>query len=119
MLTIIDVGSDHVVGFVLDGRISDDEMDRAMCAVEQRLQRFPRLNVYVEIKTLGGVSLEAFVRNIKFKIKHFRDFEKSAVVTDLSWLSGSARAIDKIFPTIEARAFSVEDKDQAVRWICQ
>jgi len=117
MLTILDVGADNVAGFVLDGKIEDEEYERAVRLIEEKLQRHEKLRIYTEIQKIGGLSLQSSVKNITFKLKHFRDFERTAIVCNKAWLDKYVSVMGKLFPSIEARSFTFEEKQRALKWI--
>jgi len=49
-------------------------------------------------------------------LKHFRRFERKAVVSDATWLNRLASLLDPLFPTIELRTFTSEERDAAIAW---
>jgi len=49
--------------------------------------------------------------------KHFKDFDKKAVVTDKTWMKKITPLINKLFPNIEVKCFSFKDKNEAVEWV--
>lgn len=55
MVTFIDTGADHVVGIRIDGKITDQEFDAAAALLEKRMMEYPKVNVYVELLSFGGV----------------------------------------------------------------
>ncbi len=116
MIEIISTDSDNVVGCKIDGRIKSEDIDKVAEYIEEKLKTKKKLRIYVEVKKLEGISLEAFFKDLKFGIKHFNDFDKKAVVTDKEWMKKVATVADKLFPNIEVRCFSFEDKETALEW---
>ncbi len=117
MLSLIPMDADHVIGCVVDGKISSEDIDTIWNEIDRKLKDHKKLCVYVEVKDYGGISLDAFFEDFKHVFKHFGDFSKKAVVTEKNWMMKMAPVVDKIFPNIEVRCFSFEDKDKAVEWV--
>ncbi|MDJ0625037.1 MAG: STAS/SEC14 domain-containing protein [Candidatus Caenarcaniphilales bacterium] len=118
MIELFDV-SDNVLGFKMDGSISPQEFDEIVKKVDKKVidAEGRKLRVYAEIVELGMIPPEKFIDNIKFKFKHFKDFEKEAVVSDKKWLNTFISVTEKFFPSIEAKTFSFEEKDEALKWV--
>lgn len=117
MIEQIPLPIDNVVGFRINGKISADDVSRVTDVIEARLRRHPKLRVYAEVDRFSGMSMEAFFKDISFSLRHLRDFEREAIVSDAAWLRRLAGIGGKMFPGIEVRHFSTAEKDQALEWI--
>ncbi|NIP38744.1 MAG: STAS/SEC14 domain-containing protein [Candidatus Dadabacteria bacterium] len=117
MLNLIELNADHVIGCVVDGKIGSDDIEAIWNEIDRKFKSHEKLSVYVEVKDYGGISLDAFFEDLKHGFKHFSDFDKKAVVTDKKWMMKMAPVVDKIFPNIEVKCFSFEDKDKAIEWV--
>ena len=117
MLELIPFEEGNIIGFRLSGRIEDESFDEAAAKMEEMLKEHKKLRVYAEIEEIGGMSVNTFMKNIHFKLKHFTDFEKEAIVSDKSWLETWISIADKIFPHIEVKHFSPEEKEEAKEWL--
>lgn len=117
MIEPIPLPLDNVVGFRIDGKINADDISRISDLIEARLERNPKLRIYAEVKRVSGMSIEAFLKDITFSLRHFRDFEREAIVSDTAWVKKLADIGDKMFPSIEVRHFSTSEKDEALEWI--
>lgn len=117
MIEPIPLPIDNVVGFRIDGKINAEDVSRITDVIEARLKRHPKLRVYAEVKRFSGMSVEAFLKDITFSLRHLKDFEREAIVSDAAWLKKLANIGDRIFPSIEVRHFSVSEKDEALKWI--
>ena len=63
MLEIIPFEQANIIGFRLDGRISDEEYHQAVAIIETALENSEKIRVYAEVERLGGMSLETFFEN--------------------------------------------------------
>ncbi|MGB3509339.1 MAG: STAS/SEC14 domain-containing protein [Microcoleaceae cyanobacterium] len=117
MIEIIPTPNENIVGFNIDGKIETSDIDKVTNLVEQRLKSQTKLRVYVEVKNLQGISLEAFWEDLKFALRHLKDFDKKAVVCEEGWMTKLAAASNKIFTNIEVKCFTFSEKDQAMEWV--
>jgi len=85
--------------------------------MEEMLKEHNKLRVYAEVEEIGGMSVHTLMKDIHFKLKHWQDFEKEAVVSDKSWLESWVSIADKLFPHIEVKHFSTDEKEKAKEWI--
>ncbi|MEB3355962.1 MAG: STAS/SEC14 domain-containing protein [Synechococcales bacterium] len=117
MLEILSMPVENVVGLRISGKIEASDFDRAIAVVEEKLKLFDRLRVYVEVDNLTGLSLEALIKDLQFTLRHYKDFEREAVVSDRQWLQRLAAVGDRLFPSIDVRHFDVSEKEQALAWV--
>ena len=117
MIEIIPFEEGNIIGFRINGRIEEDKFDEAVAKMEEMLKHYDRLRVYAEIEKIGGMSVNTLMKDIHFKLKHWRDFEKEAVVSDKGWLKSWIAIADKLFPHIEVKHFSTDEKEEAKEWI--
>lgn len=82
MIEPIPLAIDNVVGFRIDGKINADDVSRITDVIEARLRRYPKLRVYAEVERFSGMSVEAFLKDILFALRHLKEFEREAIVFD-------------------------------------
>ena len=110
-ITLINQKSDAVIGLNIDGKIEAEDIDRVVQSIEQRLEKIAKLRIYTEVNNWAGISLEAFIKDIKFGLQHFQDFEKEAIVSDREWLESLAAVSNTLFSSIEVKNFTFADKE--------
>lgn len=108
---------DHIIGVEIDGWIDGEDIQRVVDLVEKRLNQGEKLRIYAEVTNWSGMSLGAFVKDLKFGLLHLQDFEKEAIVSDRRWLEGLAAIGNTLFSSIEVKHFTLDQKDQALTWI--
>lgn len=118
MFEVFDV-AENVIGCRMKGNISVEEYDDIVKKIEDKIAQLQgkKLRIYAEIIEPGIAPPEKFFENLKFKFKHVKDFEKEAVVSDNKLLTIFVDVVEKLFPTVEAKTFSFEEKDKALEWI--
>ena len=120
MIELISFEEPNIVGFRLDGKIDEESFDKAVAAIEEVLANNERIRIYAEVKSLGGMSLETFFENLKFKSQLFRQlekFEKEAIVSDRGWIEKLVKVSDKLFPSVDVKYFGFDEKEEALAWI--
>ncbi|MDJ0555261.1 MAG: STAS/SEC14 domain-containing protein [Microcoleaceae cyanobacterium MO_207.B10] len=117
MIEIIPIENQNIVGFNIDGKIESSDIEKVTNLVEERLKSETKLRIYVEVKNIQGISLEALWQDLKFGLRHLKDFQKKAVVCEESWMTKLAAASNKIFTNIEVKCFSFSEKDEALEWV--
>ncbi|MEQ9618476.1 MAG: STAS/SEC14 domain-containing protein [Deltaproteobacteria bacterium] len=117
MLEIIPFEEGNIIGFRLKGRIEDEEFDEALGMIEEKLKNHEKLRVYAEVEKVGGMSVNTLMKDIHFNLRHWRDFEKEAVVSDKGWIETWVKFASRLFPHIEVRHFSFEEKEEAMEWV--
>ncbi|WP_017661238.1 STAS/SEC14 domain-containing protein [Baaleninema simplex] len=118
-IALIPLKNDAAIGLSIDGKIEASDIDRISEEVEKRLQTHEQLRVYVEMKRLGGISLEALFEDLKFAFKHFKDFDRKAVVCDAKWVEPAASISNRLFRHIEVKCFPFDRQEEARSWICE
>ncbi|NER22240.1 MAG: STAS/SEC14 domain-containing protein [Symploca sp. SIO1C2] len=117
MISFIPIEQGNIIGIEIDGKIETSDIEQMIAVVEEKLKSHKPLRAYVQVKSLGGVSLEGLLEDLKFALRHLNDFEKKAVVCELSWLTKIATVSSKLFPSIEVKCFSWSEQEQAMAWI--
>lgn len=117
MIELIPTGvDDRVVGIRIRGGIDRADLDAVAAAFEDKLERHSRVRIYAEVQDLGRLSPDALLQDLRLSVRHFRDVEREAIVTDAVWLDLLAKA-GNLLPGIEVRAFAWPEKGKALAWI--
>lgn len=117
MMELIELQEDHIVGLCIDGKVDNETFDRVLAEIEDRLTRHERIRIYVELVSLGGIGLEALFKDMKFGLGNWRRFEREAVVSDRAWVHKIASLTDRLMPSVEVKAFPLEEKSAALAWV--
>lgn len=108
---------DNIIGLDIDGWIDAEDIDRITKLIEPRLKQGERLRIYAEVNNWSGMSLGAFVKDLRFSLKHLQDFDKEAIVSDRKWLQALTAVSNTLFSGIEVKHFTLDEKEQALEWI--
>jgi hypothetical protein len=100
----------------IEGKLTGDDLEVAIKELESRLKAHERVRVYAEIADISGMTFEAFVKDWTYGLRHLRDVEKEAVVTDRKWIEVLAEWGDALFPSLEVRHFTFDHREEALEW---
>ncbi len=117
MIELIPLPMDNVIGVRLSGKMEEADIEKTVKAIEEKLTVHDKVNIYAEVESFNGISFDALVADIKFAFPHLRDFEKKAVVSEKHWIKNLVAIGDKLFPSVEVRHFSFDERDEALKWI--
>lgn len=109
--------SDNIIGVRVDGGVGRAHFDAIAQLVEDKLERHPKLRIYVEMPAFAGMTPMAFFEDLKLAMKHWNRFEREAVVTDARWIQQMTRGAARLFSGIEINVFPMSERLAARQWI--
>ena len=110
---------DHVLAYRLEGTLTAEDYDRAIKALEAKLQTHPKLGFYADMTKFTSMTAEALVRDLRFHMSHlglWQRFPRVAIVTDEPWLKAMVSVMDVVLPHVQARAFDPGKEADALAW---
>jgi hypothetical protein len=117
MLEIIPFDEGNIIGFRLSGKMEDEEFDEIVSLMDERLMEHKKLRVYAEVEEFKGMSVNTFMKDLHYSLRHWRDVEKEAVVSDKGWLKAWVEIAGSIVPGVEVKFFPFEETAKAKEWI--
>lgn len=113
---------DHVAAFRISGTLKAEDYDRMIPQIEDKLQEHEEIGVFADMEGFEDMTGEAIRRDIKYgidKLGELHRFRRAAIATDKQWMKTATEFAAVLFPQIEARVFSTDEKDQALAWVSQ
>ncbi|WP_373055696.1 STAS/SEC14 domain-containing protein [Zunongwangia sp. H14] len=110
--------ADNVIGFIIDSNVDEEIAESLQQEVLQKMQKYGKVNLFLEIRKGKEISTKAFLKNVLFNIRHSGDFHKIAIVSDLKWLKG-AMSFKDILVAAEIQNFPNNERLTALSWISQ
>jgi hypothetical protein len=105
-----------VIGFEASGRIAaEDYRDVILPALEQAAEA-GEVRFLIVMNDFAGMSGGAIWEDLKIGLEHLRSWKRIALVTDIGWMIHATDLFGWMTPG-ETKTFSLEDKDQAIRWV--
>ncbi len=116
-ITLMELPMDNAVGFSIDGHLSKAAYDLVNERMRAALQNNQKIGLYLEIIDLGGMTLKAVWEELKAAINYYNKLNKVVITGKEGWLKSAAKISDFLTPGIDVKYFSMEDKEEAMKWL--
>ena len=116
----IRTADDGVIELTVAGRVEKDDIQRCIPVIDNALKSKDSLSVYVEVKDLEGMSLEAVLADVAYGLRHVQDlyrFERVALVTDSDGLEKIAKVENFILWQVDIQTFKIAQRAEAREWV--
>ncbi|MCP4168360.1 MAG: STAS/SEC14 domain-containing protein [Chloroflexi bacterium] len=102
------------------GKITDDDYEDVLIpAMEATLREFEKIRLLIHMgEAYDGIEGEAIWNDTKVGMKHFTHFEKTAIVSDVTWIRRSIKVFGFLVPG-EVKLFANADLAQAKSWVVE
>ena len=115
MLAIMPDVSDGFIEITVDGKVSVDEFEAAVAAIDEIIARHGKVNVFEVVRRRKMMPPQLWWRDLKFSLSHFSKFGRYAIVTEDMGIVWIMRAFGA-FSAMEVRAFATADAEAARAW---
>jgi hypothetical protein len=111
---------DDVLGFSAKGTVTVADYETVIIpAVEELFRRRDKVRFLYHLgKDFTGLEAAAAWDDAKLGLKHFRGWDRMAVVSDVEWIRAAVKVFGLAMPG-HVRVFHDGELDDAVRWITQ
>ncbi|WP_223649530.1 STAS/SEC14 domain-containing protein [Hymenobacter psoromatis] len=116
MFNAVDYPDQNLVSFTIAGKLTKADYASVVPILNAKVQRFGKVNVYLEVASLDAVTLPALWEEVKLDAQHFNDFNRAAVVSDDSTLLKAAASVMNTITPAEVKHFTTDQKAEALRW---
>jgi hypothetical protein len=117
MLQKLDLGSNIVVAFRWEGDFTVQAFEQAMKKFLPEIKSRERMNVYLEVTSIGKFEAAAVWEDIKFGFKNMKELrdkiDKMALVTDEGWVRTLVDTTYKFIPGIKIETYEFKDLKEA------
>ncbi len=109
---------ENIIGFIIDGKLAEAEVEELFTEIEARANQFGKIRLYAIVKEVEGWdTLKSFFNTMRHKFKIIGKIEKYALLTDKLWLKNASKFGDFLTPGIDIRTFGLNDTGQALKWL--
>ena len=118
MIEQIDTGREGTLEFHFTGKVTGGDYDSILVpAVEKALEDVDQIRVLVQIgPNFEGYSLEAAWDDARLGLRHWRGFERVALVSDVDWIKTMVRAMGFAMPC-PVKSFDLDQHGDAQYWL--
>lgn len=116
MIQIIKSSKDDAIAFEVNGRVTKDDIRKLALPVEAVVKSQGNANALMVVNNFQGFTLSSFFEDLRFGLKHMKDFDKIAVVGDKKWLETLVK-IESYFPKVNIKYFDTSEAREAWGWL--
>jgi len=108
----------NVVAFTATGQVTGDDYEKVLVpAVEEKLREHEKIRILYHLgPDFKKFTTTALWDDAKVGLHHLTDFERIAVVSDLTWIQTLVKGIGLAMPG-QVRTFANSELDAARDWI--
>ncbi|WP_114783037.1 SpoIIAA family protein [Botryobacter ruber] len=116
MLHILDESRENVIAVRINGHVDKGDYDMILPIMEEKIKTYGKINVFVEIMDSMDFTAKALWEELKFDVKHARDFNKVAIVGDGKWIDALSVAATP-FTSAKIKKFGRGQRQEAFNWV--
>ncbi len=105
-----------IAEIVVEGKITDEEMDSALAKMKADLDSGARIKLLEEVRSFEGMAPTAFFKDPRFGFSMMKGVTHVALVTDVMMLKMAAEAFSFVSPT-PIKVFERARIDDARAWL--
>ena len=110
--------SDRVIGIVLEEKMDEHVLKKIQEIVEQRLEDYSEVSLYLEDRYSNGLTLKAFLKDLWYELSNTEPLFKVAVVTDKKRFQIITALKDKLLFT-NVQYFERHERVAAMNWVME
>jgi len=118
MFKILDFTQNNVIAFEVSGKIEKEDYDKLTPILEKTEREYDKINLFIELNELKGMTLKALLEDIKTYFKNIRKIRKAAIVGKNGIEKGLTEATNFVVHA-EIRYFSRKEYESARKWITE
>ena len=116
MLSYKEYDNAHAVEIVIGGRVSTEEFNRVASKLEAFIARHGKVRVLEVVRDFEGMDAGAFWHDIKFSLRHLKDFNRVAVCSSPE-IRNLWSALVAPFMDCEVEHFEPDEIEAARDWL--
>ena len=108
----------NILGFEAIGTVTGEDYETVLIpAVEAKLKEFSKVRMIYQLGSdFSGYDMEAMLDDAKIGFKHFKAWEKIAVVSDIDWIRSAVHLLGFAIPG-HVRIFKNDELADAKKWL--
>ena len=117
MIERIEGLKENIVGFKFAGQVTEKEYEEVIFpAIKDQLTKQAKLRILCYFAEDTKVSMGAMWDDTVMGFKHYFDWERIAVVTDLVWIKHSFKALGFLIKG-HLKIYPADELQQAIEWL--
>ena len=117
MITKIEKLPDSILGFEFSGEVTAREYETLIFpAIKEYSKQHPKMKLICHFKDNTKVDVGAMWDDTVIGLKHYFDWNKIAIVSDISWLDQTYRLLGFLLPG-HLNTYSNAELNKAIEWL--
>lgn len=120
MITQLKIGRSNLLAIRIEGKIGKKEIKTFVKGLLTEIKSTDGFNLYIELENIEDIELKSISKELNEGFESFEELlaklDKVAVISDSSILRMFAEVEDSLFPEVDEKAFSFEEKEEALEW---
>lgn len=119
MLSFREDEAQKLIEFKVSGRFTKENFEEFERKIQPRIDKWSGIRLVEVIENLEGVEMQAFLKDMVFGIKNWKNFnkvEKCAVVADAKWIRNIADGVDPLLKP-QIKTFLPTQLEEARDWV--
>jgi hypothetical protein len=116
MIELLETDVPKVVAFKLSGKLHDEDYKSFVPKMETIIAAEGKVRLFAQFEDFHGWDLGAVWDDSKFAMKHYKDFDRIAMVGDRKWEKWMAQ-VCKPFTKAKVHYFDASEVDAAWAWL--
>ncbi len=117
MIEMLEKSSGNIVGIRMSGKLHDADYKEFVPKAEAIIEKEGSIRMLVIFEDFHGWDTHACWDDFAFGMKHKKDIERFAIVTDKKWLKWSMKLSAPLIN--ESKVFEPNQEDEAWAWIAE
>jgi hypothetical protein len=120
MIEVISDLPDHVIGITAKGKVTSADYESVIIPlVEEKLKKHAKINLLYHIgHEFSGMEAEAMWEDTKVGLRHFKSWEKIAVVSEIDWIRWAVNIFGLAMPG-HVKVFANDQLAAARKWVSE
>lgn len=109
----------HVGSYRLTGVLTEEDYDRVIADIEERLGRHDRIGIVADLTGFHDITIRAGLKDLRYsfgKLLELKRFVREALVVDKRWIGSLAEAANAVVPYVSIRVFRSDEASEALAW---
>lgn len=116
MLQILHQSQGNIVATKVTGKVTGIDYLKLLPLLNDRFRQYEKIRWYFEMENFTGWNLTVFWEDVKFDLRHAKDFERIALVGDKAWQEWMTSFMQP-FNNAQIEFFEVGHRELAWEWI--
>ncbi len=115
-MIVAEIIAPGVVGLDVTGKLDSDDVKVAILAIEEALERFDEVSLFVDLTGYAGATASAILTDVRYGFSHLGDlgrYKRVAVISGHAWIDTLVWLEARLVRKVDIRRFAPEERHMA------